>query len=150
MYGTDRNDARRRARRPSVVFHRSRQVAQEKYGSVRTVVEFRYFHSYPYMYPAYLAGVGLITYNLPSSYAEAEDASSESDIRKATAQLVSSATKLRISVEDRRLSLDVSGKSSSELRERLDFCNKRIREAHYERDELDDSDSKIALSIGTL
>jgi hypothetical protein len=77
--------------------------------SVRTVVKFRYFHSYTYMYPAYLAGVGLITYSLPSSYAKAEDASSESDIRKATAQLVSSATKLRISVEDRRLSLDVSG-----------------------------------------
>jgi hypothetical protein len=72
------------------------------------------------------------------------------DSREATAQLVTSATKLRISVEDRRLSLDVSGKSSSELQKRLDLCNKSIREARDEKDELDDSRSKLDLSIVTL
>jgi hypothetical protein len=50
------------------------------------------------------------------------DAPVEGDIRKTAAKVLTSATKVRISVEDRRLSLGVLGKSSEELQKQLDSC----------------------------
>jgi hypothetical protein len=78
------------------------------------------------------------------------DAPLVGDRRETTAQLVTSANKLRISVEDRRLSLDVSGKSSNELQEQLDQCNERIHAAQVEKDELERLRREVSLSTGTL
>jgi hypothetical protein len=73
------------------------------------------------MYALFLTSFGMLTwgaaetliwYKFSPSYAEVEDASVKSDIQETTRQALTSANALRVSVEDRRLSLDVYGKSA--------------------------------------
>jgi hypothetical protein len=87
---------------------------------------------------------------LPSDKHSFSNASLVGDRQETTAQLVTSANKLRISVEDRRLSLDVLGKSSNELQKQLDQCDERMHAAQVEKDELERLRDEVSLSAGTL
>jgi putative aminopeptidase FrvX len=78
------------------------------------------------------------------------DAPVEGDIRKTAAKVLTSATKVRVSVEDRRLSLGVLGKSSEELQKQLDSCELRIDEGLKEKKDLKSLQSDIGLSSLTL
>jgi hypothetical protein len=83
-------------------------------------------------------------------FEDTTDDSAPHDFEESTMQSLRSANILFVSVEERRLSIDVSGKSAKELQTQLDKCDERTRKVEKEKDELERLRGEVSLSTGTL
>jgi hypothetical protein len=131
------------------------QMQKRSLGSAQAAIDYVCSDPFVLIFPSvclwvYGAPEILMWYHRTRSYADVKDASLKSDIQESTRQALASASVLRVTVEDRRLSLDMSGKSAPELQRQLDSCKERICEVYKEREELEALQRQTQASIQTF